>query len=332
MSFSYILKSKSLIVAVFVLSGCGGQIERDDAGGPVVPPPPAIDKVEDQAIEVEAPDSQQAEQEMSMQVGLPEMANRTEPAKIGLILGPGAVRTYAHLGVLQSLVKARLPIKAVVGLGWSAPIAAMYAANARLYDAEWKMMKLSAEMLPKAGILDRSIQPKPISSFLGEFLEKNLPKKKLSEYEISFACPSQSVFDPNVKMRDRGEGRDVVKRCMSVLPYFTAESGEFGSLTAVRESANWLRTQGADVIILVNVLEYGNLVDKDKQDVEYRNLVLWSEVRQAIKTQQLGITEVIGVNTSEIDVFSFNKRRDLILKGSETGRSAGERLSAKYGL
>mgnify|MGYP002358440770 FL=1 len=53
----------------------------------------------------------------------PEAADSTQvvkptptPPKIGIILGPGAIKTFAHIGVLQELGKNKIPISMIAGL------------------------------------------------------------------------------------------------------------------------------------------------------------------------------------------------------------------------
>ena len=65
--------------------------------------------------------------------------------KIGLILGPGALRAYAHVGVVQEFAKQKMPIHAIAGIELGALVAAIYANKGQPYDVEWQMMKLKEE-------------------------------------------------------------------------------------------------------------------------------------------------------------------------------------------
>jgi NTE family protein len=58
--------------------------------------------------------------------------------KIGVILGPGGMKTFAHLGVLREMNRARIPVHAIVGLEWGAVMAGAFATQGQINDAEWK--------------------------------------------------------------------------------------------------------------------------------------------------------------------------------------------------
>jgi len=78
---------------------------------------------------------------------LPLLAQAANPPRIGVVLGGGGARGFAHLGVLQELEKLRIPISCIAGTSAGALIGGMYANGLPLAqmkqdfnDADWSAM------------------------------------------------------------------------------------------------------------------------------------------------------------------------------------------------
>ena len=56
------------------------------------------------------------------------MSSESNPVRIGVVLSAGGLRGVAHLGVLRSLVRHRIPVEIIVGVSAGAIVAAYYAA------------------------------------------------------------------------------------------------------------------------------------------------------------------------------------------------------------
>lgn len=61
---------------------------------------------------------------------------------VGVWLGPGAIRSFAHIGVLRALQKSQVPIVAIGGMEWGSLVAASFATSRGANEVEWEMMKL----------------------------------------------------------------------------------------------------------------------------------------------------------------------------------------------
>src|ERR1700690_2819426 len=57
--------------------------------------------------------------------------------KIALVLGGGAARGFAHVGVIRVLEQEKIPIDMVVGTSVGSLIGAIYAADLSSFDLEW---------------------------------------------------------------------------------------------------------------------------------------------------------------------------------------------------
>ena len=104
---------------------------------------------------------------------------RQTPAKVAVVLGAGASRGFAHIGVLKVLESNNIPINLVVGTSAGSFVGSLYAFGYNAFQLQ--MMAISMQ---KSDIVDLSI---PDNGFIkGELLEeyinktvKNTPIEKL---------------------------------------------------------------------------------------------------------------------------------------------------------
>jgi len=74
--------------------------------------------------------------------------------KIALVLGGGAARGFAHVGVIRALEQEKIPIDQIVGTSVGSLIGAIYAADASSFDLEWTAFQLQKEDLFDFGVLN----------------------------------------------------------------------------------------------------------------------------------------------------------------------------------
>jgi NTE family protein len=89
-------------------------------------------------------------------------SNRSQFKKIGLVLGGGVVRGFAHIGIIKILSELEIPINLVVGASVGALVGALYCTGIK-YDrmleiaSELNWMKIARLVWPRQGFL--SLQP-----------------------------------------------------------------------------------------------------------------------------------------------------------------------------
>ena len=101
--------------------------------------------------------------------------------KIGLILGPGALRSIAYSGVLQELEKNKAPVTHIVGLEWGALMAGFYAASGSATKVQWQLQKLQKKDFASQGFLSKTYDPIKINELLNHILGSeilNMRKEK----------------------------------------------------------------------------------------------------------------------------------------------------------
>ncbi|MCP2239087.1 patatin-like phospholipase family protein [Thermoanaerobacterium thermosaccharolyticum] len=109
--------------------------------------------------------------------------------KVGLILGGGAARGYAHLGVLKKLEEKNIPIDFIIGTSIGALIGAIYASGNDLEkiikdvrDINFlKLIKMLDLNIPQRGF----IKGDKIEKFLSSYMKKDFDELKIHLYAIA---------------------------------------------------------------------------------------------------------------------------------------------------
>ena len=74
--------------------------------------------------------------------------------KIALVLGGGAARGFAHVGVIRTLEQKKIPVDLIVGTSVGSLIGAIYASDGSSFDLEWTAFQLQKEDLFDFGVLN----------------------------------------------------------------------------------------------------------------------------------------------------------------------------------
>lgn len=316
-SFALLLSSLSILV------GCQTFERRTSPTAPGKTTPgksvPTNDSDFDQERESETADS------------APAAPIKRKTQKVGLILGPGGAKALAEAGVLKELQRARVPIQEVIGLEWGALVAGLFAQRGQAHEMEWKLYKLEKQSMPSTGFLSSKIKPAEISSLRG-YLKDSFSQLDIQRTQIPFSCPSQAIDSADWRWAENGVLANEVEACMAYLPLYDVQRGRMAAAFAAGEAADRLRKRGAEVVILVNVLNSGPLLDPRQLPDLGASVILWQEIRRSLRAASVKVDDWIEVDTSKIGVNEFARRKELFATGEKAGQLAAKRLIDKYGF
>lgn len=276
----------------------------------IVPPPPAVEGTgsgiqdeaspEDSNVDSDTKDNQQK-----------------QPVRVGIVLGGGGLRAFAHIGVLQEFAKKKVPIVAVAGFEMGSLIGAIYSMKGQAFEVEWQMMKLKEkELVQKALITGKS---KPLNtSVLNDFLGSLFSGTKVEQFKIPFTCPSLNLEQQRVYVLTKGTVREMLPYCLGMAPLFEPFQQNVSALMSLNVIADQLRQKGANFIIYVDVLA-PPLRSENSEDSE---LIAWSLAAEATKRKDNGINYVIQVPLKGVDFLDFSKRRENLQKGQQAAQEA----------
>jgi NTE family protein len=262
----------------------------------------------------------------------PSFLNKELP-KIGLILGPGGMKTFAEIGVLREFARAKVPVHAVVGIEWGAVMGGLYANQGSANEVEWKALKLREQDLPgEGGFLSTRIKAQSVG-ILNDFMENVFSNATIEGGKIDYACPAYWSREDRFGWMAKGQTKLALRACLPYPPFFTDNGGVLAAPFAVEEAAAYLRSRGANVIVLVNVLANGELMPtRLAQGEQAMENLLWSEIRrEMLRAKPPLVQHVLNINTTGHPITDFAGRRALIEKGAKEGADFVNKIVSEYG-
>jgi len=174
---------------------------------------------------------------------------------VGLVLGSGAARGWAHVGVLRGLEEAGIRPQLVCGSSIGAVIAALYAAGRLDAFADWGRSLELRELLGYFDLTWRGGLIKARRVF--DFLTELLPDRAIEELPLPFAATATDLYS----------GQEVWLREGSLVDALRASSALPGLVTPVPRDGRWLvdgglvnpvpvslcRAMGADSVVAVDL-------------------------------------------------------------------------------
>lgn len=136
--------------------------------------------------------------------------------RVVLVLGSGGARGLAHIGVLKSLQKFKIPIDAVIGTSMGAFVGAFYCKGYSIDEMEkialsvdkLFTLKMLLPSFPKFGLVD----PSKIKEYLSKFLNDT----KIEELQIPFFAVTTDLISGNEVIINSGSLVDAVISSVAV--------------------------------------------------------------------------------------------------------------------
>ncbi len=330
MSFSFLHRRsfKVLLAASLALTGCQSLRTREDIQREQQPKPhgsPSAPVLPAPTLQTE-PIVHPSEQ---APLAAPAPAPMPDVPRIALILGGGGAKTYAHIGLLHELARLKIPIYAVGGIEFGAPIAALFANKELANDVEWQMFKMKDEDVIKKSLLSANSKSSDMRS-MDDFIRTTFGKLRVEDMKLPFACPAFNVAKNQVYLMSRGSIDALLPYCWPYPPLFKAYKSNVSAIREVKMLADYLRSKGANYVVFVNVL-----AGQRKSyigEVESFDNIVWSEIAGQYARPQPGIDAVISLNTQEYGIMDFDKRRDIMQKGADSATKSLHGLAKKWGL
>lgn len=245
--------------------------------------------------------------------------------RIGLILGAGGARALSSIGVLKALQEYQIPIDYLIGMGWGAWIAGVYAKNQSINEVQWSFYKLSKRGFFDSSFFKASLQPKSID-LLEKDLEENFSLS--SPVQVSFACPSLTRRGRLVWQTQKLL-RLSVKKCLAVPPFFKLQSYNYGAVFSVEQAFRFLKEKKMDIIIWVHPVQDGRLFPKKLSSSA--DFFLWTSLRESLShiAAELNIQQA-APKLQDFYLHDFSQIKSIIAAGEKEGRSLVKVLKKEY--
>jgi NTE family protein len=240
-----------------------------------------------------------------------------KPAKIAIVLGAGASKGFAHIGVLKILESNKIPLHMIIGTSAGSFVGALYAYG---YNA-FELQKLSFA-IEKDDIVDLTI---PDNGFVkGEKLEayinrtlRNAPMEKL---RIPFYAVATDIQSGSEVVFGNGNTGTAVRASCSIPGIFRPVniSGRMyvdgGVVSPVAVDA--ARRLGADVVIAVDISgDVATTAPTGTIDTILQAITIMNSKLSAIQLSRADV--VIKPRVGFIGSADFSKRHEATLEGEK---------------
>lgn len=175
---------------------------------------------------------------------------------VGLALGSGGARGWAHIGVIRALEAAEITVSAIAGASIGALVGAVHAAGeldaleALVRDLTWREIVSYFDLVfPSSGLLD--------GNRIYDLLSEHLQELLIEDAQIRFCCVATDLTQGREICLNQGRMVDAVRASISIPGIFTpferdgAHLGDGGIVNPVPVSV--LRAMETDVVIAVNL-------------------------------------------------------------------------------
>jgi NTE family protein len=245
-----------------------------------------------------------------------------KPAKIAVVLGAGASKGFAHIGVLKVLETQKIPIHMIVGTSAGSLVGSLYAYGFDAFTLQGIAMKVE-----KSDVIDYTI---PDNGFIkGEkleaFINKTVKNTPIDKLKIRFYAVATDISTGEEVAFAKGNTGEAVRASCSVPGVFQPK--KIGGKTYVDGgvvspvAVDVARRYGADVVIAVDISGgIAGVVPQGTMDTMMKSVdIMYSKIAD-FQVKKADI--VIRPNVKNIGSTELEKRHEAILEGEKAAVEA----------
>lgn len=251
-----------------------------------------------------------------------------KPAKIALVLGAGASRGFAHIGVLKVLEANKIPIHMIVGTSAGSFAGSLYAYGYSAFDIQKISLSIEKGDIADLGIPDNGFLK---GERLEDFINRTVRNTPLEKMRVPFYVVATDIQSGEEMVFGTGNTGLAVRASCSVPGVFRpVKIGnriyvDGGVVSPV--AVDVARRYGADVVIAVDIS-----ADMDKSEPQgIMDTILQSVniMYAKLAIMQLGKADVvIRPKVGYIGSGDFDKRHEAVLEGEKAAFEALPAINA----
>ncbi len=253
------------------------------------------------------------------------------PPRIALVLGGGAVRGFAHVGVIKVLEAQGIIPDMVVGTSAGSVVGVLYAAGYSGFDLQKIAFKLDEDTVGDWIVPDRGfIKGEALQNYINKAVQ-NRPIEKLLK---PFAVVATDLHSGEMVVFRRGNAGQAVRASSSVPGVFqpvTISGRDYvdGGLTSP-VPVKVARDMGAELIIAVDISakpKYARI--NGLTDIFLQSFAIMG---QSISSRELVDADIlIRPETGGFGAGDFTKKHEAILEGEKAAQAAVPLIRQKIG-
>lgn len=260
-------------------------------------------------------------------------ASELPKPKIALVLGGGAARGFAHIGVIRVLEQEKIPVDMVVGTSVGSLIGALYASKPDSFELEWTAFTLEKEDLFDYKILGAFTGMGVVKGDkLESFVKSKIPAADIENLKLPFAAVATDLNRGTRVVLDHGpvslavHASSAIPGIFEPVPHQGKLLVDGGLMENIPISV--AREKGADIIIAVDISEnvvnfnITNLVDVTMQAV---NIMFDENVKNKKKDADILIAPDVG----DVAMLDFTQKKRCMQAGIDAAQKAMPEIRKK---
>lgn len=247
--------------------------------------------------------------------------------RIALVLGGGAARGFAHVGVIRALEQEKIPVDLIVGTSVGSLIGAIYASDASSFDLEWTAFQLQKEDLFDFGVLNAVTG---MGFAKGDKLEAwvkgHVKTVNIEQLKIPFAAVATDLNWGYKVVLDKGPVARAIRASAAIPGVFqpVQHQGKILVDGGVVDNIpiDVAKAKGADLVIAVDIsANLGNTAITNLLDVSLQatNIMFALNVEHAKKAADILITPA-GIG--DVGMLDFTQKKRCMQAGIEATQRA----------
>jgi NTE family protein len=260
-------------------------------------------------------------------VTAPSQTPPRRPTKIALVLGAGASKGFAHVGVLKILENNKVPIQMIVGTSVGSFVGSLYAYG---YDA-YALQKIALTM-ERGDVGELTI---PDNGFLkGErlrdYINTKVRQAPIEKLKIPFYAVATNIKSGESVVFNNGNTGMAVQASCSIPGVFQPAKFSGNSYVdggVVKPLAvDVARKYGADVVIAVDISSgIDSVVPTSTTETIMKSIQIMYNNMSQIPISQADV--VIKPNVSFVGSADFSRRNEAIMEGEKAAMAAMPKIN-----
>ena len=247
--------------------------------------------------------------------------------KIALVLGGGAARGFAHVGVIRALEQEKIPIDMVVGTSVGGLIGAIYAADLSSFDLEWTAFQLEKDDLFDFGVMNAVTgMGFAKGDKLEAWVKTHIKTKNIESLKIPFAAVATDLNWGYKVVLDSGSVARAIRASAAIPGVFEPVSHQGKILVDGGVVDNIpisvAKAKGADLVIAVDIS--GNIGNTNITNVmgvtlQATNIMFALNVERSKKAADVLI---VPAGIGDIGMLDFSQKKRCMQAGIEATKAS----------
>lgn len=262
----------------------------------------------------------------------PSVTQAKPKPRIGLALGGGAARGFAHIGVIKALETSGLTPDIVVGTRVGAVVGSLYCAGFDVFELQKIATQLEESALTDWAIFERGFLK---GEALERFINQQVANKPIEQLKRRFAAIATDLASGEIAVFSAGNTGIAVRASASIPGIFSPviirgrEYVDGGLVSPVPVKAT--RQLGADIVIAVDIsAKPSGKKNQGSIDLMLDTMAVMGHT--IAEHELLDADIIIRPDIRGLAATSFQQRHDAILQGERVGFAAVARIREKLAL